>query len=615
MAQSLVKLTLESNQYERGLQNAKRQLNDFTRAIGINMKQLTGMAAAAGAVTGAMKVMKDAFFKSETSLDEWGRTVESSKALYSGFLDSLNNSDISGFLTRMDDIVSAAREAYNALDDLNTYSAYNQRNEMRERAGYTKALDEYKLNPTAENKKTLAAANQAIMDGLRETQQKTEEAYLAGLRNIATQRLKSKDLQDAFVKVFSEGGRNALADAKIGYSTGRGLNAGAQYYYGDRVYDGRIQDRGTGKWRDMSDAEKRQFEFARALAQTNDTQIKEIQALGRQSMAIADQIYQQDRAYNRLAGNNQTIKPTKPTKGSGGGGGNTTIVKEQTELQQNQKVINDLTQEYVRLGDDATTSALERKIAIQGEIAELEKRNQTLKLYAEQAKGKFNAPKLWQGDIDDMLGNTKGTTKLADTIIQPIDEIRDYLAKNPIKVPIETAEDKVNALKVAAKNTADVVGTIGQAFNAIEDPAAKVAAIVAQAIANVALAYSDALAKDQAGKFNIWRFIAGAAAATISMATTIASIHQATGYANGGMIKGNSYSGDNLAAMGPSGLVGLNAGEIVLNQAQQANVAQGLQGGTPGNINLQAVASGEQLWFVMNNHTKRKGLGEIVTWR
>ena len=76
MAQSLVKLTLESNQYERGLQNAKRQLNDFTRAIGINMKQLTGMAAAAGAVTGAMKVMKDAFFKSETNLDEWGRTVE-----------------------------------------------------------------------------------------------------------------------------------------------------------------------------------------------------------------------------------------------------------------------------------------------------------------------------------------------------------------------------------------------------------------------------------------------------------------------------------------------------------------------------------------------------------
>lgn len=608
MAQSLVKLTLESNQYERGLQNAKRQLNDFTRSIGINTKQLTGMAAAAGAVTGAMKIMKDAFLKSETSLDEWGRTLESSKALYSGFLDALNNSDISGFLTRMDDIVSAAREAYNALDDLNTYSAYNQRNEMKERAGYTKALDEYKLNPTAENKKTLAAANQAIMDGLRETQQKTEEAYLAGLRNIATQRLKSKDLQDAFVKVFSEGGRNALADAKIGYSTGRGLNAGAQYYYGDRVYDGRIQDRGTGKWRDMSDDEKRQFEFARALAQTNDTQIKEIQALGRQSMAIADQIYQQDRAYNRLAGNNQTIKPTKPIKGSGGGGGNTTIVKEQTELQQNQKVINDLTQEYVRLGDDATTSALERKIAIQGEISELEKRNETLKLYAEQAKGKFNAPKLWQGDIDDMLGNTKGTTKLADTIIQPIDEIRDYLAKNPIKVPIETAEDKVNALKVAAKNTADVVGTIGQAFNAIEDPAAKVAAIVAQAIANVALAYSDALAKDQAGKFNIWRFIAGAAAATISMATTIASIHQATGYSEGGIVKGNTYSNDQIPAM-------LNAGEVVLNASQQNMLAQNLKGGGNGGGYSPSYVSGEQIWIALNAYAKRTGKGEVVTWR
>ncbi|MGX8696711.1 MAG: hypothetical protein ACSW8D_10020, partial [Prevotella sp.] len=153
----------------------------------------------------------------------------------------------------------------------------------------------------------------------------------------------------------------------------------------------------------------------------------------------------------------------------------------------------------------------------------------------------------------------------------------------------------------------------GAALAGLDDPAAKAAGTVISAIANIALGFGQAVA--QAGSMGPWAWLAYVAAGTAALATTISTVHSLTGYANGGEIKGNSYSGDNLAAMGPSGLIGLNAGEIVLNKAQQANVAQGLQGATPGNINLQAVASGEQLWFVMNNHTKRKGWGEIVTWR
>lgn len=156
------------------------------------------------------------------------------------------------------------------------------------------------------------------MNDLRESHDKTEAAYQAALRQIATERISGKGMQDAFVKMFSEGNYGDLKAAKSGYKTGRGLNSGAQYYNGDRVYDGRVQDRTTGKWRDMSATEKQQFEFARALSQVNDSQIKEVQALGAQSVAITEQIYQQDRAYNRLAGNNA---PLRGGGGSGGGGG------------------------------------------------------------------------------------------------------------------------------------------------------------------------------------------------------------------------------------------------------------------------------------------------------
>ena len=62
--------------------------------------------------------------------------------------------------------------------------------------------------------------------------------------------------------------------------------------------------------------------------------------------------------------------PGKPTRTRTGGGGS-----QQTELQQNQARINTLTQEYVRLGDEATETARQRQEEIQKEIALIEKRN------------------------------------------------------------------------------------------------------------------------------------------------------------------------------------------------------------------------------------------------
>jgi hypothetical protein len=102
------------------------------------------------------------------------------------------------------------------------------------------------------------------------------------------------------------------------------------------------------------------------------------------------------------------------------------------------------------------------------------------------------------------------------------------------------------------------------------------------------------------------------------MISTIASIHSATGYAQGGQIKGNSYSGDNILGMvdgGAGGIVGLNAGEIVLNQAQTANVANALEGSGMRGIELSASVSGEQILLVANRTTRRQGRGELVTWK
>ena len=99
---------------------AKSGLEGLTSALGINVKSLAGWGTALAAGKVALDVAKDAFFASESTVDEWGRTIQSAQGLYEGFLNALNTGDISGYLSRMNDIVTAARAAYDELDKLGT---------------------------------------------------------------------------------------------------------------------------------------------------------------------------------------------------------------------------------------------------------------------------------------------------------------------------------------------------------------------------------------------------------------------------------------------------------------------------------------------------------------
>lgn len=87
--------------------------------------------------------------------------------------------------------------------------------------------------------------------------------------------------------------------------------------------------------------------------------------------------------------------------------------------------------------------------------------------------------------------------------------------------------------------------------------------------------------------------------------------------AAGLLIPGNSNSGDNLRLpmMDGSGFIGVNSGELILNKSQQNNLANALEGGGLQGMNLSAQVSGEQILLVANRTLRRKGKGELVTWK
>ena len=93
------------------------------------------------------------------------------------------------------------------------------------------------------------------------------------------------------------------------------------------------------------------------------------------------------------------------------------------------------------------------------------------------------------------------------------------------------------------------------------------------------------------------------------MLSTISAIHSATGYAQGGIVKGNSYSGDNIYG-GPDAMV--NAGELVLTKAQQNTLAQNLQN-DGGTVNVVGRVVGEDIFLSADRYARRSGRGSILT--
>lgn len=74
----------------------------------------------------ALDVAKDAFFQSESNIDEWGRTVEGAKGAYDVFLNALNSGNWSNFFSNIDKAIQGGRDLYNALDRLGSIKSNNQ---------------------------------------------------------------------------------------------------------------------------------------------------------------------------------------------------------------------------------------------------------------------------------------------------------------------------------------------------------------------------------------------------------------------------------------------------------------------------------------------------------
>ena len=645
--------------------------------IGIPTELLTKMGLALGAVGAALKVAQDAFNANESLVDEWGRTVESATSLYEGFVTSLNTGDFSGFLSRMGEISTAARAAYDELDRLGTMKtiqgpemsrqqAENDRNRaMLQTRRYIAPLDG-----------SAGIAGMKTGDLLSDKQVKQIEADLQnGIKNISA--LIENEVQQTTNAIDAEYEKQAsilgltVEEFRKGTSSmaefDKMIELGKKYYEFENAHTtSELQyNFQSGEYTPVTTrdnavnpfAEYKKWSTFRVDGEDYNNLVKLIQQRDQQMSQAYSSQAQAYRTINRVEGitarggvpkvdtdkvktaadmwqelSDKIAEAERLLGEFQAMAANTELSEEQRNwaadmVKKYEEEIKKLknTKEVIPIQfSDKGINELKNKIkeALSGEIfgsdgyalqatkivdvTTLENLLNTaltngLNVDMTYLSGLFESIKL-DADIDDATW---------DALVAEINTQLENLKLPKIELDVTTGNIS-NVAKDAAKATDEwqqavsAVGQLGGALQGLEDPSAKVAGIIAQAVANIALTFATSLK----GTVTPWDWIAAAISGTATMIGTISAIKSATkgNYANGGKVPGNSFSGDNMRGVLPNGdMVGLDSGELILNRAQQNTIASQLQGGAAQNMRLEALISGESLRMVLANNASRRG--------
>ena len=528
--------------------------------FGLSIDQVTKFGGVVGVATTAVQVAKDAFFQSESGIDEWGRTVEGAKGAYSVFLDTLNNGNWSNFFQNLSTAIRGGRDLYDVFDRLGSIKSNN----AAAIAITQKEIAELRL--AKQQGENVDAKLKSATERLAALQKQGVSAGMAAGSQSAFQTIRNG--------VNSVGGAG-INDATIKYAVDRIMKGGqGEFDKYKRNYE-ILQKKGTrttvipiddgmggtvNKYQSSFDInlltkeQQKQYALSKAITE-GETRIQA--GISAYAQAVSEGTASAREAFK---GNRYALQ------GAGGGGGRSGRSGSSSK------------------GFDISSIAFDPNKAMLAAVkAPDEGPSEVWKAITEGAKESTSS-------VEDLTAAFEKLNKVQGVTANDADKDSGNLADN-------------------WRNAGTAISAVGSAMSQIEDPAAKVMGTIAQAIATIALTYASSLK----GTFTPWDWIAGAAAGAAAMVSVISAIHSATGYAEGGMIKGNSYSGDNIGGLvDGSQLVGLNAGEVVLNASQQNMLAQNLQN-NGSTVNVVGRVVGEDIFLSADRYARRSGRGSILT--
>jgi hypothetical protein len=568
-----VKLAIDSKEYRQALRQANQEAKEFKKQqrdsfktagkdAGDAFSTIIGMAKkfapAISAGAAAFQVMNKAMQENQTFTDEWARVTESAKATYESFVDSLVNADFTGFFQNLDDVVAAARDAADAIDNLDTTTIFASKGMADIQLAASKYRYTLRSKTSTEEEKAAAraglqATRQSQMAVAEDLANANLEAFAAKLADYVTRKGQAVSVSDFIT--YDESGRasvrkGSLFDKYYGnLATYRQMDARYKQMSAEaeKLYTvNGVGMRGKDFW---SDAQKAEFNEMKAFMELSDAKLKE--SFGYYQAGISEIA----KVYNVMASDARYLG--EQTAGTGGGRGKATAITPENSIAWLKEQIAEFKKEYEAAITDAARNAAK------AQVEELE-----LRLYKTETNWKKEGAVLsGLGAINALpMGVTVDPSKL-----KPLGDAK----------PLETA----------AKDTTKYIDILSDSIQSLGLISVKADSEFGKFLMVVRTVLS--LAKSVDGGL-------GTGGKWYDKLFSIVGSVVGVGFAGGGIVGGTSYKGDRLPAM-------INSREMILNGFQQKQLFDMITAGGGQSGGGAAVVTGENIYIALRNYGRRSG--------
>lgn len=645
MAQSLQTLQQRIKDTKTELNSAPGFVDKLTERFTVNIDALKLFSIGLQAAQGALKVAKDAFFASEANVDEWGRTIASAQSVYEGFLTAINTGDISGYLSRIDEIVKAARKAYDELDRLGTMKTIQSPQMDKQNAENTRLrtmlMTGRYIAPAAGSglKASMAEGTQLTPAQMKRLEQQLQNGMQTIVKLTGNELEQTGKAINAYYDKLAKQNGMTMEEFRKGTSSmaefDRRLEMSRRYSEFETAHTTTITSTGSNglpisvSRRDNAVNPYEQYKgwATFRVDKQGENSYNELVGLIRQQQQQTGQLYstigQAYRTINRTEGTTVRNLMNGGTGGSGSGGGSAGKAEVQVvtgSIDEQAKTVQELQKAWRAAADDDSRRRIKQ---------EIDEAQYALDLMT--GKEKFDPSKVVP--IQDLTGRTP-TASMAD--VKRGKNLRWYDATAPVAPSEIKFSDSLQKFmdnmekrmaddykKRQNRNTLDdtkkVVSGLSQVAGGLEqmgiqlpDEVNKVLGVI-NGLMTVIEGVNTIIGVTQTANLTANTIALGALTSAI-YANTMTNLvpffanggivpHAANGY----VVPGTRFSGDLTPIMA-------NAGELILSRSQQNSIAQQLQG-TAANIHMTASVKGEDIILSVNNTFKRKGKGELVTWR
>lgn len=598
MADLVTRLLLNSSQFDNNIRRSTQQVQQFQQ-VGRNITATIGRFAG---VLGIAMTAGEAFNKvlnsSQTLGDMTASNMAALKTSVDEFFYSLGSGNLSNFLTGLGDMIDKAKEAYAALDQLgNTQISY----------GVFSAKSQSEIADAqyiAKNKFAPADQRNAAFDKWRITLQEQQAANIRlqeELINSASKAVEARTnanitvTMEDMLKAFEA---DLLDPAKRDEVKSRAKNGTANYQANAKRKDWSQEQKDA-----LAESQKQNLIIHTMLEKYSDDELKDIAAKIQQYYQLNSALKSTAREYNETANeyNNSMAKMEgfKSVESLEGFKVFTGTTTNKTEVKLPVKPVipagslAELDAQIASVRKELNLAiSNEDRIRINAELNALTEQKRVIEFQYKYP----NAPNV---KLDDERSS------LADVARKP--EIPTSLPK--FESPITNKNIKLN--NEYAQSLGAIASIMGSVTNMTNEGAAAwlswganlisaVAAAIPQIVALTTAKKGEAIASGVASAaqtpFVGW-LLAGAAAAAV-----VAALASIPSFSTGGIFAGNSTIGDmNLARV--------NAGEMILNNRQQRNLFNLLNGngvmGSAGGGQVEFKIRGKELVGVLANYNNK----------